>query len=326
MYLAATNANRGKRKKQKTSLQLVEKSKKAKDNKTSHGSLCESTKRRKKGELSLIEQLPKEILQEILFFSRNCSLPLTSCRLALCLTSTPVFLIFSMNILHVDVGGANPCPESQCRLFSCRFFTFEFFKLYINWAYDLHVNNSRADDMEIGPRPNLYEICYMPTHLRPYIQLSREILMPEKLFREIWKDDKMHFLRLIFRLSGQVLETEYLYKRPLQRDSALQGLKLAVSHNESGPFSALQPWLKKDPAAWQDLLEHSLNIANASQSILACILDFSCLCGYCIEEKKYSRELALRATDDGKVVGPRLLLAIKNHEAKHKLGYRSRRF
>lgn len=316
MYLAATNAKRGARRKERTSQQLLEESEKQKSKITSHGSLCKKNKRRNRKKLSQFEQLPKEILQEILFLSMNCSLPLASRHLALCLTSTQIFLTFSMNVLHVDKGGANPCPDSQYRLFSCRFFTFEFFKLYINWAYDLHIKNRQADNMEIEPRPNLNEMCFMPLHLRPYLQLSHDILIPEKLFHEVWKDGKMYFLRLIFRLSGQRSPAQ-LSKRPLQRDSALQGLKLAIENNESGPFFALHPWLKNDFAAWEDLVEHLLTIANVSQSMLATVLDFSCLSGCCARLHVYFWELALAATDSGGVGNPGLLCAIENHEAKH---------
>lgn len=316
MYLAATNSKRGTQRKKRASQQLVEESEKHKNNIISHGSLRKKIKRRNQKELSLFEQLPKEILQEILFLSRNCSLPLASRHLALCLTSRTIFLTFSMNVLHVEKGGANPCPDSQYRLFSCRFFTFEFFKLYINWAYDLHIKNRKADDMEIEPRPNLNGMCFMPLHLRPYLQLSLEILIPEKLFHEVWKDGKMYFLRLIFRLSGQRL-TAQLSKRPLQRDSALQGLKLAIENNESGPFFALHPWLRNDFAAWEDLLEHLLTIANVSQSMLATVLDFSCFSGCCARLHIYYWELALGATNNGGVGNPELLCAIENHEAKH---------
>ena len=225
-----------------------------------------------------------------------------------------------MNVLHVDKGGANPCPELQYRLLSCRFFDFEFFKLYINWAYDLYVKDRQADDIQIEPRPNLDVMCLMPVHLRPYMQLSHEILIPEKLFHEVWKDGKLYFLGLIFHLSEQVLGKWYLHRRPLQRDMALQGLKEAINYNKNGPFFALHPWLYNDFAAWQDLLEHSLTIANISQSVLASILDFSCISSCCVAGKKYNWESALRTADNGNVGKTELLCAITNHEAKHCLG------
>ena len=319
MYLQTQSATR-KRRRERSQVKACEKSKSRKERKTYQGSQAafqrvRMTKRQEDKELSLFEQLPKEVLQDIHILGMNCSLPLASLYLQSCLTSTNIFLNFSMNVLHPDMGGKNPCLAAQTRLLDCRFFTFAFMRQYIAWAYDRHAKKRRADNLKVEPFPDYGSDIYSYIcHAKSYVQLEKNIIAPEKLFCEPWKDGKMNFVRFLMVI------TDFELDKTSRRDAALQGIKQAISADIIPPLFRLSSWLGDNVASWQDLLEHAVNIRNINQVMLGTILREACVREACLQLSESNWDAAIKGADGSERKYGMLLLALKEHvQTEHHL-------
>ena len=312
MYLATRNVRR-KRRRDQSNLLSSGRCNGFEDNEITQGSQTSSkrsrtTKNQPDKHLSLLEQLPNELLQEILYLSMNCSLPLASSHLASSLSSMHIFLKYSMIALHGDLGGRDPCLETQSRLLDCRFFTFSFLKLYVSWANGIHAGKCQGNKLYIKPLSNfdgdIWSFCKIA---QPYMRWNPEIHMPEKLFRESWKDDKIEF----FRLLGFFTRREIPENSP-RLESALQGIKAAIDENRVYPLMVFHPWLGNNLAAWQELLEHAVNTISIEQTILETILNLSCWSFICLQESEYNWELAFEEGDKG----IKIFYALKKHQER----------
>lgn len=161
-------------------------------------------------QLSKIEQLPTEILQDIFYFSANVNLALASPSLQTQLSSQHVYLQHTSRVLqpvldddrscfYRDDDVANVCHalgwssnderRAATRLLSCKFVTWDFFRRWLEEKWE-----ATGKPWPV-PRGSSEEYAELWVALGPSVVL----LPPRKVLTGPWTHDQICFLRMFAR-------------------------------------------------------------------------------------------------------------------------------
>ncbi|KAK6433219.1 hypothetical protein LTR95_010604 [Oleoguttula sp. CCFEE 5521] len=148
--------------------------------------------KRRKVHLARLEQLPVELIQEILLYSGNLDLPLASPRLASQLSGKQMQWQLTKQALSPMIHCTSTASSQELRraerLLSCRFMTWTFFAQWL--------------DDQAGPQLDVQPGSFASTDrhqidqwrsLRP----SADLVIPVKLLHGPWTRDKISFLRVL---------------------------------------------------------------------------------------------------------------------------------
>jgi len=169
----------------------------------------------------------------------NVSLPQSSAHLARKLSSEHVFLDFSLKALWRE-EAQDTSPENdeayaqlQSQLLRCRFFTWQFYKGYVQKLNklrpDIHGNNIDLDNPPYSFGP------YFRCSKGPaYLSLARGCHIPEKLLKGSWTPDKTSFLECVIWLGATIDWTG-----SSAGEIATQGLYDAIREGDLNAVAAL---------------------------------------------------------------------------------------
>ncbi|KAK6436318.1 hypothetical protein LTR95_007489 [Oleoguttula sp. CCFEE 5521] len=148
--------------------------------------------KRRKVALSRLEQLPAELIQEILLYSGNLDLPLASPRLASQLSGKQLQWQLTKQALSPIIHCTSTATSQELRraerLLSSRFMTWTFFG---QWLDD---QAGVQSDVQPGSSDNAdRHQSNQWTSLRP----SADLVVPVKLLHGPWTRDKTKFLRVL---------------------------------------------------------------------------------------------------------------------------------
>ncbi|TKA27566.1 hypothetical protein B0A50_04397 [Salinomyces thailandicus] len=184
--------------------------------------LSSRKRKRRERQLSRIEELPTEILQDIFYLAGNLNLALVSPSLQSQLSSTHVYLAHTSRTLRPVLGPlqeedrANVSELSAAsRLMSCRFFTWSFFK---QWLAQSH---HKMEDQHATSSSNAAEEY---TALWRSLEPRHGLLPPLKVLHGPWTSDKVEFLG-VMASSGEDLAAI----NPVHGETAYEGLGQAIS-------------------------------------------------------------------------------------------------
>jgi hypothetical protein len=160
------------------------------------GSLAPTgTRKRRARELSRLEQLPTEILQDIFVYSANINLPLASLSLQEQLSSTHVYLRLTSCLLRPIVGfeqehrarATDANLSAATRLLNARFMTPMFFRAWLEEERQLPEHQHRLVDTKwrLSSRA-LWQSLGPSTGLLP----------PSKIFRAPYSEAKVELIRV----------------------------------------------------------------------------------------------------------------------------------
>jgi len=202
-------------------------------------SVAPSRKRkRRERELSQLEQLPTEILQDIFWYSVNLDLPLASPGLQSQLSGQHVYTTHTSRVFAPVLGQETQSAVSEedvsaaARLISCKFFTWDFFKVWLE---------ERCESLE---RPTTLDSRHSEYHLTLWSLLDppHGLLPPMKVLRGPWSEDKTSFLAVLAASGADISALS-----PLHGETAYEGLEQAVAESaEPAVRSLLQLQLNPD--------------------------------------------------------------------------------
>ena len=226
---------RGKRKATKDMESNIEQPRKAKRTATVSGSERSSSsfstqsaerlphrrRRRQEPELSRLEQLPSEVLQEIFEYSANTDLPLVSAHLASQLKSRHLYHTLTTNILATVIGDRESTTDdlrAASRLMNSKFFTWTFFQ---SWLRDEYDRRSLDSEWQAAASNSLEQWTWHK--LRP----SARLPPPTKVLRAPFTEDRIAFLQLI----GSLFRGHPYQLDPLYVERANEGFHQAIVQN-----------------------------------------------------------------------------------------------
>lgn len=180
--------------------------------------------KRRQFQLSKLEELPTEILQDIFYYSANLDLALASPGLQAQLSSPHVFLKHACRTLQPVLGraGGDVADDSvlsaAARLLNCRFMTWDFFKLWLDEQWE---SRQLPDSTSPGSH-TAHEYRRLWLLLEPCCGL----LPPRKLLHGPWTEDKINFLSV---LSLKIEDLPAV--SPVHGEVAHEGLVQAVTES-----------------------------------------------------------------------------------------------
>lgn len=138
--------------------------------------------------LSMLEQLPNEVIQAIFALSTNINLPLTSPLIASQLTSPHLYHSMTHAVLRPVLHGR--CPTSDQlgavrRLMNSRFFTYKFFQTWLG-------ANETPDPTRTHGTAKYYAKCLFDD-----LSAHDALLLPQKLLKAPFTNDKGNLLCLL---------------------------------------------------------------------------------------------------------------------------------
>ncbi|GAB1727829.1 hypothetical protein NU195Hw_g2149t1 [Hortaea werneckii] len=201
-------------------------------------------RKRRTRTLAFVEEMPTEILQTIFYFSGNLNLALASTSLQSQLSSKHVYLAHTTRLLQPLLGNKDAELEEDtdiataCRLLSCRFFTWDFFKSWLaQRSLDTHASEQvrSAED---------YLALWQAQ------QPSSKLLPPLKILHGPWTRDKVDFLTLM-----AVTEPDLPSLSPIHSEAVYLGLTQAVAERS---FDAVAQLLRFKPNLDTEILRKAV--------------------------------------------------------------------
>ncbi|EMC94413.1 hypothetical protein BAUCODRAFT_547651 [Baudoinia panamericana UAMH 10762] len=193
---------------------------------------CSKPSRERKApprELSKLEQLPTEILQDIFEYSGNLNLPFASLELKLQLCSKHMYLRLTTRTMRAVLGFARGTDRARAkdsdlaaasRLLNCRFMTFAFFRDWVEAEWCLTFTPTEDDRVRHDSRQcsTVPRLQAMLAQLRP----SGALLPPKRAITGPWTSDNLGYLE-------SIVTTCYIGKEsPRYTEYGMTGLRRAV--------------------------------------------------------------------------------------------------
>ncbi|RMZ15941.1 hypothetical protein D0860_01328 [Hortaea werneckii] len=204
-------------------------------------------RKRRTRTLAFVEELPTEILQTIFYFSGNLNLALASTSLQSQLSSKHVYLAHTTRLLQPLLGNKDAKVEEDtdiataCRLLSCRFFTWDFFK---SWLAQRSFSDADTHASEQVRSAEDYLALWQAQ------QPSSKLLPPLKILHGPWTRDKVDFLTLM-----AVTEPDLPSLSPIHGEAVYLGLTQAVAERS---FDAVAQLLRFKPNLDTEILRKAV--------------------------------------------------------------------
>lgn len=190
--------------------------------------------------------LPQELLELIFLYSMNTSLPLASPLLGRKLSSTAVMLEYTMRTFFHSVDHTTNYrdrkkrgdPRAQSELLARRFFTWEFFRKYVQRSHDAMIALRGKAWEKTGvavPGLKLFDGLW-PFRFTtiPYLAFADGFCIPEKLLHGPWDEEKVNLLYVLVSLSGEID-----WEGSMAGETAKLGIKEAVTEENERAVAAL---------------------------------------------------------------------------------------
>ncbi|KAF1929302.1 uncharacterized protein M421DRAFT_419822 [Didymella exigua CBS 183.55] len=190
--------------------------------------------------------LPQELLELIFLHSMNTSLPLASPLLGRKLSSTAVTLEYTMRTFFHTVDHTTNYrdrkkysdPTKQSELLARRFFTWDFFRKYVQRSHDemvkLRGKAWEKTDVEV-PGLKLFDGLW-PFRFTtiPYLAFADRFHIPEKLLHGPFDEGKTSLLYVLVSLSGEID-----WEGSMAGETAKLGIREAVEQRNERAVAAL---------------------------------------------------------------------------------------
>ncbi|KAK5129008.1 hypothetical protein LTR85_000341 [Meristemomyces frigidus] len=188
--------------------------------------------KRRRPQLSKLEELPTEILQDIFYYSANIDLALASPGLQAQLSSPHVYLKHTSRILQPILGNCGNSMaddadlSAAARLLNCKFMTWNFFKLWLDewWEPQKRPHGISMGEDRVDEYRNLWLLSNPSVGLLP----------PRKLLHGPWTEDRVNFLRVLSTTVGHLPALS-----PVLGEIAHEGLGQAVTEGSEKAVSCL---------------------------------------------------------------------------------------
>ncbi|KAF1977914.1 hypothetical protein BU23DRAFT_526526 [Bimuria novae-zelandiae CBS 107.79] len=240
---------RGKRKRPGTTKSNVQKAIEIASSRAKRAHLARKPTRAKKIEeivMPTLPGLPQELLEMIFLYSMNISLPRASFTLGRNLSSKTVTLEFVLrSFFHTVDHKTNyrdrkttSDSEIQSQLLACRFFTWDFFRSYVQKAHGTLIQQRGAIWKDASVQPPGLEAFdglfpFKFTKIT-YLGFAEGFRIPEKLLRGPWTTDKAKLLYVLVSLNG-----ELDWEGSMAGEIAKAGLRQAIEENNERAVAAL---------------------------------------------------------------------------------------
>lgn len=193
-----------------------------------------------------LQGLPQELLEIIFLYSMNISLPRSSPILGRKLSARTVTLEFVLRaFFHTVDHGTNyrdrkttGDPIFQSQLLACRFFTWDFFRFYVQKAHRTLIQERGAIWKDASVQPagfeafdGLFPFKFMKI---TYLGFAEGFHIPDKLLHGPWSHDKASLLYVLVSLSG-----ELDWAGSMAGEIAKQGILQAIEQNAERAVAAL---------------------------------------------------------------------------------------
>ena len=193
-----------------------------------------------------LQHLPQELLEIIFLYSMNVALPRSSPILGRKLSSRAVTLEFVLRSFFLTVDHSTNYrdrktsgdPFIQSRLLECRFFTWDFFRSYVEKARRTLVEQRGDIWKDASYQPEGFEAfdgLFPFKFLKiTYLGFAEGFCIPEKLLHGPWSEEKACFLYVLVSLSG-----ELDWEGSMSGEIAKLGMEQAVEENNERAVAAL---------------------------------------------------------------------------------------
>ena len=227
----------------------------------SDGAALSRKRKRLNRALAPVEGLPTEILQDIFYFSENLNLALASLSLQSQLSSRHVYFSYTARVLSAvlrGLGGGQASTEEVAkasRLFACKFFTWDFFKLWL----EQHDDQADTDLTAQSDSPSQYYSA-----LWQRLDPSPGLVPPFKVLHGPWTDDKIAFLSVVADSRADLATLS-----PVHSESAYAGLSQAITE---GSQSAVYQLLKLKLIPDTELVRQAVIDEGCEQGIVSALV------------------------------------------------------
>ncbi|KAH3945260.1 hypothetical protein HBH53_145860 [Parastagonospora nodorum] len=226
-----------------------------------------------------LQGLPPELLEMIFLRSMSLALPQCSPDLGRKLSSSKMYMDFTMNAFFHTVDHKTnhrdriktSDPKLQSDLLNCRFFTFPFFLKYVDHAHTTMVNlrgkawaNASVEVPGVREFDGLWPFQFTKI---PYLSFAEGFFVPEKLLRGPWTKDKASLLYVLVSLNGEID-----WAGSLSGETAKKGIKEAVREGNEYAVAALAVLLGVSKALTTDMLRFAVIECECSVNILRHLL------------------------------------------------------
>lgn len=190
--------------------------------------------------------LPQELLEIIFLDSMNTSLPLASPLLGRKLSSTAVTLEFTMRTFFHTVDHTTTYRDRkkrgdarlQSHLLARRFFTWHFFRAYVQRSHDAMIALRGKAWEKAGvevPGLKLFDDLW-PFRFTtiPYLAFADGFRVPEKLLHGPWDEGQVNLLYVLVSLGGEID-----WEGSMAGETAKQGISEAVAEGNERAVAAL---------------------------------------------------------------------------------------
>jgi hypothetical protein len=226
-----------------------------------------------------LQGLPQEILEIIFLYSMNISLPRASHDLGSKLSSKSICLEFCMSTLFRTVDHKAPIrtrsvtsdPVIQSELLTCRFFTYQFFLLYVQKAHDALVTLRGKAWANTGV--NVPDASYFDGLLPfrfvkiTYLGFAEGFQIPEKLLHGSWNEGKSSLLYVLVSLGGEID-----WAGSMAGETAKEGIRDAVRQGTERAVAALAVLLGISGAITTGLLRYAVVDCGCNENIIRHLL------------------------------------------------------
>lgn len=207
-----------------------------------------NTKTKKIVEVAMptLQGMPQELLEMIFLYSMNMSLPRASHSLGRKLSSSAVIMEFVMRSFYHTVDHKTNHrdrektgdPEIQSQLLTCRFFTWSFFRTYVERARSTLIQqrgriwkDASVDVPGLKSFDGLIPFKFLEVN---YLAFAEGFRIPEKLLHGPWSVDKAALLYVLVSLNG-----ELDWRGSLAGETAKAGMREAIEGNHERAVAAL---------------------------------------------------------------------------------------
>ncbi|KAJ4381220.1 hypothetical protein N0V86_003569 [Didymella sp. IMI 355093] len=223
--------------------------------------------------------LPQELLELIFLHSMNTSLPLASPLLGRKLSSTAVTLEFTMRTFFHTVDHTTNYRDrkkrsdarAQSDLLTRRFFTWDFFRKYVQRSHDEMVKLRGKAWEKTGvevPGLNMFDGLWPFRFMKiPYLAFADGFHIPEKLLHGPWDEDKTNLLYVLVSLSGEID-----WQGSMAGETAKLGIRGAIEQRDERAVAALATLLGVPKQIDTGLLRYAVVECGCNVNILRHLL------------------------------------------------------
>ncbi|KAF1916902.1 ribosomal protein L14-domain-containing protein [Ampelomyces quisqualis] len=226
-----------------------------------------------------LQGLPQELLEIIFLDSMNIALPQSSPALGRRLSSHAITMDFTMrSFFHTVDHKTNhrdrvktSDPTLQSELLACRFFTWDFFRKYVERAHDAMIKlRGKAWEKTGVEVPGVREFDglwpFRFTNIT-YLSFAEGFHIPEKLLHGPWTKDKASLLYVLVSLNGEID-----WSGSLSGETAKSGIRQAIKESNEHAVAALAVLLGVPKAITTDMLRCAVIDYGCSINILRHLL------------------------------------------------------